>query len=148
MGRKDVIVPLEIEDGELLVRAVSLPSCLDSENRATHLAFHLRINEEDLSLSRLLYEKLLSFIKRSTRLIFTFLTPKDIPAGVVELNAGKVRSLDKHIVLKATPNRKNPAHASIYFKKDDGSNYKATADITTDPVDELILTVMSYGHYR
>ena len=134
-------IPSIIEDTEPLLRAISTPSCLDAENRATNLAFRLRSdnNESDLSLSRMLYEGLKEFLRRSLRFKFTYLSPRDVPFGAVELVAGGVYSLDSHIVLSASPNKRNPAHASICFKNDDGSYYSAGKGSTTDPVDESIL---------
>ena len=141
MANKGGKVPLIIEDTEPLLRAISTPSCLDAEKRATHLAFRLRpdIKESDLSLSRRVYEELKDFLKRALRFKFTFLSLNDVPAGAVELIAGGVHGLDKHIILNATPTRKNPAHASIFYMKEDGSFYVAGQGKTTDPVDASIL---------
>lgn len=138
MANKGGKVPLIIEDTEPLLRAISTPSCLDAEKRATHLAFRLKPEESDLSLSRRVYEELKDFLKRALRFKFTFLSLNDVPAGAVELIAGGVHSLDKHIILKATQT-KNPAHASIYYMKEDGSYYVAGQGKTTDPVDASIL---------
>ena len=126
-----------IDDNEPLLRAISTPSCLDKENRVTHLAFRLRHDEDGLSLSRLLYEELKSFLKRAFRFKFSFLSPEDVTAGAVELHAHEVKKLDEHIILQASPNRHNPAHASIVFKNQDGTNYVGVN--TTDPVDSSIL---------
>jgi len=133
----NLIIPKEIDNNEPLLRAVSAPSCLDGENRATHLAFRLRNNEKDLSLSRLLYEELRLFLKRSFRINFKFLSLKDAPSGAVELNAGEINGLDDHIVLRATPHKTLVAHASIFFKNEDGTNF--IGKNTTDPVDSSIL---------
>lgn len=130
-------IPREIGNNESLLRAVSTPSCLDADNRVTHLAFRLRNGESDLSLVRLLYDDLIAFLKKAFRFKFTFLSPKDVFAGAVELEAGVVKDLDEHIVLKATPSLKTPSHASIYFKNQDGTNYVGIN--TTEPVDSSIL---------
>lgn len=137
LAEKEVTIPEEIDRSESLLRAVSTPSCLDDANMATQLAFRLRDKEKDLSLSRLLYEELKAFLKRALRFNFKFLTPKDVTAGAVELQASDVNDLDEHIVLKATPTDKTPSHASIYFKNEDGTDYVGVN--TTEPVDSSIL---------
>ena len=141
MLEKKEAIPVEIEESEPLLRAVSTPSGLDSENMATPLAFRLRAakKERSLSLSRNLYEELKAFLKRSLRFDFSYLTPKDVVSGALELNAGEVRGLDEHIELRPTPGEKTPAHASIFFKKEDGSYYTAGEEKDSDPVNESIL---------
>lgn len=138
---EQIKIPVDIAENEPLLRAVSTPSCLDEENRATPLAFRLnsKRKESDISLSRLLYDSLKNFLKRSLKFSFRFLSKKDVIAGAVELQAGDVYALDEHIVLKATPNTKNPSHASIYFMNEDGTFYTAGKEITTEPVDSSIL---------
>ena len=138
MAEKKVNVPQEINDYESLLRAVSTPSCLDNESKATPLAFRLKPNETELSLSRLLFEDLYSFLKRSLHFTFRFLSFKDVPAGAVELKAGEVNALDEHIILKASPSSRVPSHASICFKNIDGSDYIVNRN-TTEPVDPSIL---------
>lgn len=137
VAQRGVTILQEIDCNESLLRAVSVPSCLDADHRATHLAFHLRNAETDLSLSRLLFESLAAFLKRAFRFRFTFLNPKDVFAGAVEIVAGDVKGLDEHIVLKATPSPKTLSHAGIYFKNPDGSNYVGVD--STEPVDSSIL---------
>ena len=134
---KDETIPRDIGNNESLLRAVSTPSCLDADHRVTHLAFRLRNGESDLSLVRILYDDLIAFLKRAFRFKFTFLSPKDVSAGAVELEAGAVKALDEHIVLKATPSPRTPSHASIFFKNQDGTNYVGVN--TTEPVDSSIL---------
>lgn len=130
-------LPPEIDNSELLLRAVSTPSCLDADNRAKHLAFRLYDNQEDVSLCRLLYCGLIDFLIKAIRFPFRYISPKDVFAGAVEFRAGAVRELDEHIVLKATPRFNNPSHASIFYMKHDGSFFVGVP--STDPVDSSIL---------
>lgn len=138
MAEKEKTVPQEINDFESLLRAVSAPSCLDNERKATPLAFRFKANERELSLSRLLFEDLHSFLERALGIRFLYLSQEDVPTGAVELKAGEVSSLDEHIILKASPSSRVPSHASICFKNTDGSDYIGNRK-TTEPVDPSIL---------
>lgn len=133
-----MIIPPNISSNEPLLRAFSLPSGLDGEKRATPLIFRLHSNEKDISLTRLLYDNLMDFLKKSSSFIFKFLSPNDEPAGAVELIAGEVASLSQNILVKATPSKNNPAHASIYYLLSNGKCYKQPKR-TTVPTDPTIL---------
>ncbi len=131
--------PTTISEDELLFRAFSVPSGLDEENRATPLAFRLKKGEKDLSLCRKAICSLEVFLKKAFFLNYRHLSPFDVFGGVAELLAREVEAIDpKHVVLRATPNAGNPAHASIYFFLSDGTQYVQSKK-TTEPTDPSIL---------
>ena len=128
-------VPKIISEDEPLLRAFSIPSGLDQDNRATPLVFRLRPIEDELSLTRLLYHSLVNFLKEAIK--FKFLIKSESCGGAVELYSSEIKSIE-HIVLKATPKRNNPAHASIYYYCSDGTQYKQPKK-TNEPTDHTIL---------
>ena len=131
--------PTTISGDELLYRAISVPSGIDEENRATPLAFRLRKKESDISLCRQILSSLSDFLKKSFSFSFRYLSPSDVPGGVVELLAREVNAIDpKHVVQRATPSDGNPAHASIYYFFSDGTQYIQSKK-TTEPTDPSIL---------
>ena len=134
-------IPTVIADDEPLIRAVSCPSGLDEEHRATIMAFCLREKkrEKALSLLRSLYYNISLFLQDTLSIDFTFLSPVDKPAGVVELLAAEVRTLGEHIVLNASPSKRYPAHASIRFKLKDGTLFVAGRNKTKEPMETEIL---------
>jgi hypothetical protein len=133
-----IMIPPEIDGCEPLLRAVSHPSGLDNNKRATPLAFRLRKGEQDISLCRGWYEDFKAFTKRALK--FKYYWPGDKTAAVAELYASDIRSLDMNIILKPSTDRSGSAHASIYFKNEDGSFYIGKEDKETDPVDPKILS--------
>lgn len=135
-----MIVPSTISSEEPLLRAYSVPSGLDRENRPTPLVFRLRKKEKDISLCRVAYYDLRDFISLAvSRFKFRYLSQTDVAAGAVELLAGEVNSLAPNcIVLEPTPTRENPAHASIFFFLPDGRQYVQSRK-TNEPTDPSIL---------
>lgn len=131
-------IPLYICDDESLLRAVSHPSGVDEMGRVLPMAFRLKKDEPDISLSRLFLEELTVFLKRFKKRKFPYLSSNDVFYGAAELIAGDIRSLDEHIVLEPSPTRNCPSHASIKFKRADGSFYIEKGR-TSEPVESSIL---------
>lgn len=135
MTKQRETINSQISDEELLLRAVSY-SGLGEKNHPTPLAFRLRPGERELSLCREILEDLFSFLKRAISI--KFLSAEDRLAGAIELSAKEVRSLDRNIILEATPNPSNPSHAGISFRMGDGTIYKAKKKNTV-PTDASVL---------